>query len=575
MTTNKEIPSLVEAAKEFNMSLEVLLKHLHGWDFEINESSGSGLTEKAYKMLEAHFASDLAERRIRECIETKNTRLDIGNCGLTDNDFTESSRLPGLLKLCGHVETLTLSTSWRDHEQYKSIESENKKEENHLSFLPFAISFLTSLKKLICRGNPPEKFSINEMELPPSLKSLTYLDLSNNQISEINDLDSLAALTILDLSGNQIKEIRGLDSLGTLNELDLSRNQITEIKGLNSLTALTLLNLSFNQITEIKGLDSFTSLTRLNLAANQITEIKGLNSLIVLKRLDLGINQITEIKDLDSLASLTELNLSNNQIIEIKDLDSLTSLTVLDLLNNQISEIKGLNLLNSLVYLYLSDNQISEIKGLNSLNSLTHLYLSDNQISEIKGLNSLNALTNLYLSNNQITEIKSLKFIPDNPALFLSISNNPFLTKYQITLNPNENHYPFIKELLTREQSQVKQIFTYPLKVLLLGNHAAGKSSLVNYLTKEQTEGSTHILRIKNYWRPGSPKNTNIPDVIFYDFGGQDFYHGIYQAFISAGALQIIVFDIREQYSGKNLSSQPAEVQALLINAFYFFATQV
>ena len=29
------------------------------------------------------------------------------------------------------------------------------------------------------------------------------------------------------------------------------------------------------------------------------------------------------------------------------------------------------------------------------------------------------------------------------------------------------------------------------------------------------------------------------------------------------------------QYSGKNLSSEPAEVQALVINAFYFFATQV
>jgi internalin A len=80
----------------------------------------------------------------------------------------------------------------------------------------------------------------------------------------------------------------------------------------------------------------------------------------------------------------------------------------------------------------------------------------------------------------------------------------------------------------------------------VLGNHAAGKSSLVNYLIGDSSEGSTHILRIKNYRLPDNATNNNIPDVIFYDFGGQDFYHGIYQVFISPGAFQLIVFDTRK-----------------------------
>ena len=39
------------------------------------------------------------------------------------------------------------------------------------------------------------------------------------------------------------------------------------------------------------------------------------------------------------------------------------------------------------------------------------------------------------------------------------------------------------------------------------------------------------------------------------------------------GALMVLFFFL--QYSGKNLSSKPAEVQALVINTFYFSATQV
>ncbi|MGB7895124.1 MAG: leucine-rich repeat domain-containing protein, partial [Microcoleus sp.] len=88
--------------------------------------------------------------------------------------------------------------------------------------------------------------------------SMTQMDLSDNQITDISFLGSLTNLTTLELSYNKITEISSLGSLTNLTTLNLSYNKITEISFLGSLTNLTTLNLSFNKITEISFLGSLT-----------------------------------------------------------------------------------------------------------------------------------------------------------------------------------------------------------------------------------------------------------------------------------------------------------------------------
>src|SRR6476646_9478784 len=58
------------------------------------------------------------------------------------------------------------------------------------------------------------------------LSTLTSLDLSNNQIADLQPLSSLTNLTILILSNNQIADLQPLSSLTHLTTLDLSNNQI-------------------------------------------------------------------------------------------------------------------------------------------------------------------------------------------------------------------------------------------------------------------------------------------------------------------------------------------------------------
>ena len=78
----------------------------------------------------------------------------------------------------------------------------------------------------------------------------------------------LEKVKYLDLDNNQLTDVKGLEKLTQLKILELSRNQLTNVKGLEKLTKLEWLALELNQLTSVKGLEKLTQLNRLNLRAN-------------------------------------------------------------------------------------------------------------------------------------------------------------------------------------------------------------------------------------------------------------------------------------------------------------------
>ncbi|MCE8176677.1 leucine-rich repeat domain-containing protein [Porphyromonas gingivalis] len=369
----------------------------------------------------------------------------------------------------------------------------------------------------------------------PALKSL---DLSHNQISKLEGLDGLTSLTGLSLRDNQIRKLEGLDSLTFLTGLSLSENQIRKLEGLDHLTSLTRLDLSYNQIAKLEGLDSLTSLTELYLSGNQISKIEGLDSLSSLTWLDLSYNQIAKLESLDHLTSLTGLDLSGNQLIKLEGLDSLTSLTGLDLRRNQLIKLEGLDHLTSLRRLNLSGNQLIKLEGLASLTSLTGLDLRGNQISNLEGLKDLTQLQDLDVSGNDIQSVDDIKLLApilEQTLEKLRIHDNPFVALSGLILSPYDNHLPEIKALLEKEKEKQKKtsVEYHPFcKVMLLGNHDSGKTTFLSqYDTNYTYQENTHVLSIHR---------SNNPNAIFYDFGGQDYYHGIYQAFFTTQSLHLL-----------------------------------
>ncbi|OWR76316.1 leucine-rich repeat protein, partial [Porphyromonas gingivalis] len=203
---------------------------------------------------------------------------------------------------------------------------------------------------------------------------------------------------------------------------------------------------------------------------------------------------------------------------------------------NQIAKLEGLASLTSLTWLDLSDNQIATLEGLNALTSLTELYLSDNQISNLEGLKDLTQLQDLDVSGNDIQsvdDIKPLAPILEQTLESLTIDNNPFVALSGLILSPYENHLPEIKALLEKEKQKKTSVEYHPFcKVMLLGNHRSGKSTfLKKYDPDYRFKGSTHVLFVHR---------ATEPNAIFYDFGGQDYYHGIYQAFFTTQSLHLL-----------------------------------
>ena len=405
---------------------------------------------------------------------------------------------------------------------------------------------------------------IDSMAWLVDFPALKKLDLSYNQIRKFEGLDHLASLTEFDLSGNQIAKLEGLNALTSLTELYLSGNQIAKLEGLNALTSLTRLDLSGNQISKLESLASLTSLTRLDLSDNQIAKLEGLDSLSSSTWLDLSYNQIRKLEGLDHLTSLRGLDLSGNQLIKLEGLDSLTSLTGLYLSDNQIATLEGLDHLTSLRRLNLSGNQLIKLEGLEHLTSLTELDLSGNQISNLEELKDLTQLQELDVSGNDIQsvdDIKPLSLILGQRLKDLKIHNNPFVELSGLILSPYENHLPEIKALLEKEKQKKTSVEYHPFcKVMLLGNHSSGKSTfLKKYDPDYRFKGSTHVLSVHR---------TAEPNAFFYDFGGQDYYHGIYQAFFTTQSLYLLFWDAKKDRNFVSVDDK--EYQTLNFNRPYW-----
>ena len=180
--------------------------------------------------------------------------------------------------------------------------------------------------------------------------------VSNAPITQVE----LATLTYLDASDEGISDLIGLEAATNLDTLHLSDNNITDISPLAGLTNLTRLTLGSNNITDISPLAGLTNLTgQLSLSDNNIEDISPLAGLTNLEELSIGLNDITDISLLSNLTNLTELRVGDADIRDISPVAGLTKLTDLSILaaNIQDEDLALLSGLTNLTSLALSPQQ--------------------------------------------------------------------------------------------------------------------------------------------------------------------------------------------------------------------------
>ena len=279
---------------------------------------------------------------------------------LSENDIDDISALNNLYEL----EHLDLYGNWVD--DISALENMWQLTylelgDNELSTLPWWLGNLHDLWHLGLSDNLLSSLDGSNLS---NLDTLRSLDLSDNWLSDANDLNGMSSLEELDLSGNNINSLNSLWGLDRLVWLDLSDNELQDANGLDNLNALQTLDLSDNELQDTNGLDNLNALQALNLSGNKLSDLYSLPNSAALRSLDVSWNELQNIDELGDLMNLEELNLHGNQVQYIGILENLASLAWLDLGMNQIYDIEGLQGLTNLGYLNLQWNEVQDIEPL-------------------------------------------------------------------------------------------------------------------------------------------------------------------------------------------------------------------
>ncbi|HNI45612.1 MAG TPA: COR domain-containing protein, partial [Chitinophagales bacterium] len=254
----------------------------------------------------------------------------------------------------------------------------------------------------------------------------------------------------------------------------------------------------------------------------------------------------------------------NNQLTDVSGLSGLSALTTLNLDNNQLTDVSGLSGLSALTILNLDNNQLTDVSALSGLSALTILNLDNNQLTDVSALSGLSALTTLWLHSNQLTDL------------------SPLLPHYQRGININTDNNPISNppEEIRRKgkEAVIEYLLAFErgkrplneLKVLLVGEGAAGKTSLMKAICKEAfdaKESQTHGINIRKH----TIKMADDKELLLHlwDFGGQEIMHATHQFFLSKRSLYILVLDSRKdekaEYWLKHIESFGGDSPVLVV----------
>lgn len=255
------------------------------------------------------------------------------------------------------------------------------------------------------------------------MKSITSLDVSNQNLSSLKGIELATALWHLFCQDNQLTslDISKNQRLGTL---ECQNNQLTSLDiSQNSINYLTCSN---NQITSFGEGPLPASTGRLICDRNQLTSLDT-SKCRALAILICGSNPLTSI-DLNQCVGLTEFDCSNLPQLDILNLRDCKNLEKLNCSNNQLQTLSAdFFLIPNLKELYCSNNQLTNL-DVSRFTGLQKLECQNNQLSQLT--NSGNKkLVSLNINNNNMTDLNMSDY---EQLETLNCSNNQ-LTKLNLT----------------------------------------------------------------------------------------------------------------------------------------------
>ncbi|WP_338671708.1 LapB repeat-containing protein [Listeria seeligeri] len=217
----------------------------------------------------------------------------------------------------------------------------------------------------------------------------------SDDTSQVVTQTQLDSVTTLDASSKNITDVTGINELANLTSINLSENQLTSIAPITGLSALSIINLSDNLLNsvDLTSAQNLPNLSSLNLSDNPtITKISIVDQ-PKLATVDASITngQSSLLKEIN-LSNLPQLTLAGKNFSNMVNFSSYsTELTTVNLAS-----------LPKIGTVDLSSNNITDI-NIQDMTLVNYVNLETNQISDISNLVNLPALTNLQIGTNQIS----------------------------------------------------------------------------------------------------------------------------------------------------------------------------
>lgn len=340
-----------------------------------------------------------------------------------------------------------------------------------------------------------------------------------------------------DIIRHQYRNTYALNESGEIIGLNLLGNELTDVQiiWLAQLPELRYLNLSENKLSAFSIPDSLSKLTLLNLSENE----------------SLTAVQFPETK----LNQLHQLHLHDCRIRQLTIPDGLTALDWLDVARNK--ELKAITFQGDcpkLTYLDLSGNALTKFALPVGFAKLKYLYLVDNRVEELLFSSDLPRLNTLHLRNNQLKGLPS-NFLALKKLETLYLHGNPIEQFSPESIHEDErgNSLQEVRNTLLSLKED-KPIPNDEVKLVLLGNSTAGKSSLMRFLStgiyEENSLSSTHGI-LNEIWEPDGEKfKVNI-----WDFGGQEYYHATHRLFLSKNSVTLVLFESKTNKAARILTT--------------------
>ncbi len=160
--------------------------------------------------------------------------------------------------------------------------------------------------------------------------------------------EDFETVTVLNLSECELTDVSFLSEFVNLQELDLSWNDLSDCTSLPELKHLTKLDLSYNFISEIQVLSSYTELTELSLRANNLEWLTKPTEPTV--DVGQGTDAVTAMQPVFAgLTGLRCLDLSYNMLTDVSELTELTGLEYLNLEKNRITDYSAVEFVPELI----------------------------------------------------------------------------------------------------------------------------------------------------------------------------------------------------------------------------------